>query len=277
MSISFDVVINSEDYSVDMNSGLDTLKGASEVTQQIATTLLVDKVPQKLTSDNKVRTTLKRSFKGSFGQVFSLEFYDEEAKKRFNKMGKSVFIELMSYFINEALFQNTLKLSKKATATLEKMGGELEENLLNQLRKSSLSHLHASPNKFNKDVSLRFRKSRVEQKVIATLNKETYKTLVPKTDRKKIQITASITRLNINTGNGRLLLKGKDETIAFGFPLQKHYRQLKVASKKIFSDNLHINNGQEKENWKTLNLVAHTLKTHDGKIIKYLLEGIENV
>ncbi|WP_279491376.1 hypothetical protein [Aeromonas veronii] len=113
MSITFDVVIDSDDYSVDMTSGLETLQGASEVTRQIAETLLTEHVPQHLTSASRVRTKLRRTFSGSYGQIYSLELDDDELSARYRRIGKKTFLELMSYFINEALYLETPILSKK--------------------------------------------------------------------------------------------------------------------------------------------------------------------
>lgn len=62
MGINLDVVIDSNDYSVDMNSGLETLRGASEATRQI-TTILEERVPERLSSESKVRTNLKKRLK----------------------------------------------------------------------------------------------------------------------------------------------------------------------------------------------------------------------
>ncbi|TMP00912.1 hypothetical protein CWC14_01410 [Pseudoalteromonas sp. S3260] len=276
MSINFDVVIESDDYSVDMQSGLETLKGASEATRQIATTIIERRVPQKLSSESKVRTNLKKSFRGSYGQQFSLDFYDEEAKKRFRSIGKQTISELISYFINEALYQESLQLSGKAKNVLKNLGEDLEGKLIKQLQKSSLEHLHSVANNFNKDVKIRFRKNQDTKTTLANLGKATYATLKPLTNKNKIEITASITRLNINTGNGRLLVKGEDETVAFGFPAQKQYGELKFAAKQKFSDNLHSNNGIPSENWKTLKLKAHTQRTSGGQIIKYLIEGFND-
>ncbi len=266
--------MDSEDYSVDMNSGLDTLRGASESVRQIATTILEERVPQKLTPESKVRTNLKRSFKGSFGQQFSLDFYDESIKKRFAVIGKKAFTELISYFVNEALYQESLELSPKAEKALERLGIELEQNLIKQLQKSSLDHLHTVSNNFNQDVKLRYRLSREKQTTLANLDRTTYATLKPKTDKTKLEITVSITRLNINTGNGRLLIQGENETVAFGFPPQKRYQELKLAAKRCFSENLHTNNGTLDEEWKTLKLRAYTQRTNSGRIIKYWIEGI---
>ncbi|HHP0462538.1 TPA: hypothetical protein ACRZZI_005223 [Vibrio harveyi] len=274
MSLNFDVVIASDDYSVDMNSGLDTLKGASEATRQIATTILEERVPERLSCESKVRTNLKKSFKGSFGQQFSLDIYDLDIQKRFNKIGKKAFSELISYFINEALYQESLELSTKAKKVLKELGTELEEKLIKQLQKSSLDHLHTVSNNYNQDVKLRYRQSREKQTVLARVDRATHATLQPRTDKTKRNITASITRLNINTGNGRLQIQGDNETVAFGFPATKRYLELKVASKTPFSRNLHTNNSRPREEWETLELLVHTQTTSTGRVIKYIIEGI---
>ncbi|ELN6883740.1 hypothetical protein ACSTKO_08860 [Vibrio parahaemolyticus] len=274
MSISFDVVIASDDYSVDMNSGLDTLKGASEATRQIATTILEERVPERLSSESKVRTNLKKSFKGSFGQQFSIDIYDVDVQKRLNKIGKKAFVELISYFINEALYQESLELSPKAKKVLKDLGVKLEEKLIKQLQRSSLDHLHTVSNNFNQDVKLRYRQSRDKQTTLAKVDRATHATLKPRTDRTKRDITASITRLNINTGNGRLQIQGADETVAFGFPVTKKYLELKVAAKTPFSENLHTNNSRPREEWETLQLRVHTQTTSTGRVIKYIIEGI---
>jgi hypothetical protein len=274
MGINLDVVIDSYDYSVDMNSGLETLKGASEATRQIATTILEERVPERLSSESKVRTNLKKTFKGSFGQEFSIDFYDVDVEARFKKIGGKAFAELISYFINEALYQDSLPLSDRAQKVLEGLGDELEQKLIEQLQKSSLDHLHNISNNFNQNVKIRHRQSRERQTILSTINSATYETLRPVTDNTKNEITASITRLNINTGNGRLLIKGEDETVAFGFPAQKKYRDLKLAAKQPFSNNLHMNNGKPTEEWETLKLQVHTQKTTSGNIIKYIIEDI---
>ncbi|MEQ5092488.1 hypothetical protein ABN224_21135 [Providencia rettgeri] len=272
MCINFDIVIDSEDYSVDMNSGLETLKGASEATRQIATTLLTGQVPKKLTSTNKIRTKLRKTFKGSFGQEYSLEIECSALKKTYEDIGENVFSELVGYFINEALYKESNKLSNKANNMISDLGEECHDELIEQLRKSSLERLHTISKNFKKNVKLRYRESDHKQATLADINKDSYLSLVPVINRGKVDIVASITRLNINTGNGRLLIPGQNETVAFGFP--SSYKDVKQAAKKKFSENLDSNNGIHSDKWKTLRLIAHTLRTKDGRIIKYLIEGI---
>ncbi|WP_104047691.1 hypothetical protein [Vibrio jasicida] len=276
MSVNFDVWIESEDFSVDMNTGLETLRGASEVTRKVAGTLLNEKVPKQLMAENKVRTKLRKNFKGSFIQTFSLEIEDVELKARFRRIGKVTFTELVSYFIHEALYLESEELTKKAKNVLDNLGDDLSEELISELRVSALSHLHAVSTHFGKDVKLRYRQNRDKQQILATIDRSTGATLKPKTNRNSLEIEASITRLNINTGNGRLQLRGADETVAFGFPLQVKFIEQNRALKQKFSDNLHVNNGlgADRENWKTLRLKAHTQTTSSGRIIKYIIEGI---
>lgn len=94
MSINFDVVINTTEDSVDMKSGLDTLQGVSDATRYIAETILGERVPERQTHKARVRTTLKQTFSGSYGQKFSIDIFDDKLQNRFNKIGKAVFSEL---------------------------------------------------------------------------------------------------------------------------------------------------------------------------------------
>ncbi|MEI7255873.1 hypothetical protein [Dickeya dadantii] len=276
MSIDFDVVINSPDLSIDMKSGLDTLQGVSDSSRFIAETILGEvreNVPKKILHTSKVRTNLKKNFKGSYGQIFSIDIYDEELKKRFNKIGKSVFAEIMSYFINESLYLESEDLSDKAQKIVDGLG-EKPDELVKQLRVSSLENAHEIAIKFDREIKIRYRKSKSEQIELAQLNKKTALTFKAQESKTKEDIVASITRLNINTGNGRLLVKGSSETIAFGFLVK--YKEVKLEAKKVFSKNLDTNNGLSSESWSFLKLQVQPVKLQDGKIIKYMITGMYN-
>ncbi|MEM8142327.1 hypothetical protein Q4R50_21140, partial [Morganella morganii] len=84
------------------------------------------------------RTKLKKTFEGSFGQIFSLEIECEDLKRRFKRIGRDVFSELMSYFIHEALYRETPTLSNKADEILNNLTEKLQNELIDQLRLSSL-------------------------------------------------------------------------------------------------------------------------------------------
>jgi len=108
MAINFDVVIDSIEDAVDMKAGLASMQGVSDAIRCIAGAILTEKTPKKQTHKAPVRTTLKKSFKGSYGHIFGLEVHDEKLKKRLNSIGRPAFLELIVYFMSEALYQESL-------------------------------------------------------------------------------------------------------------------------------------------------------------------------
>lgn len=273
MTMDFDLVIDSEDNTVDMKSGLETLQGASNATRCIAETLLTNIVPEKQSHKGRVRTNLKHSFKGSYGHIFSLDIYDESLKRRFTEIGRETFAELVHYFINESLYLQTDDLSEKAQMIISQLGYKSDE-LMSQLRKSALKNMHTVSSNFGLGVKLRYRRNSESIELLAAFNEETSFGLSAKISPVFEDITASITRLNITTGNGRLLVRGANETVAFGF-LSK-YRELKVSAKKIFSENLDHNNGLPSDQWRLINLKVRPIKLFNGRVIKYMVTGIYN-
>ncbi|TRX01165.1 hypothetical protein [Candidatus Methylobacter oryzae] len=273
MSIDFDVVIDSPEHSIDMKSGLETLQGVSETTRYIAETVLTGNIVKKQFHTSKIRTILKQSFKGSYGHIYSLDIYDEKLEKKFRKIGQAIFSEIMTYFINESLYLETRELSEKAQNIIDTLG-EKAEGLIKQLRVSSLENVHEISTKFGHDVKLRYRKSRVSQTTLAIFNKSTLQALQAEESSDIFDVRVSITRLNINTGNGRLLLKDTTETVAFGFGIE--YKAVTLEAKKKFSENLNHNNGLNSEDWIYLKIEVKPIKLKDGKIVKYIVKGFYN-
>lgn len=268
--MEFDVLIDSGDDPVDMKSGLSTFQGVSDALRRIAETIVEGKVPKKVTHKSKVRTNLKRSFKGSYGQIFSLDIHDPSAKEIFYEIDRDVLIGIIDFFLKESLFLTNAKLSKKAEVVLNELGIDSDE-IANQIRVSSLKNIHEVPNKLGYEVKVRYRKSSDEKVVIARFNEETAKYLELKHSNEELNFKACITRLNINTGNGRLLVEGEDETVAFGF---FDYKSLLVGAKKRFSNNLDYNNGLGREEWQLLNIRATSMRRVDGVIVKYIITGV---
>jgi hypothetical protein len=273
MPLNLDIVIATEDYEVDMKAGLETLQGASEATLSIVETLVTGKVAQRHRGVSSVRTILKKTFKGSYGQVFAVEISDEELQREYRRIGNTTFVELMSYFMKESLYLESADLSVKAQKILDNLGDSAEA-LIKKLRVSSMENIHKVSTKFDHDVTIRYRKSLNEKVVIARFDKSTVLALQATESDKSTDIIASITRLNINTGNGRLLLKGADETVAFGFGIE--YKEVRLEAKKKFSENLDHNNGIDSANWKNLKIIARPIKLRDGKIVKYIVTGFYN-
>lgn len=273
MPLNLDIVIDTEDYEVDMKAGLETLQGASEATLSIVETLVTGKVSLRHRGVSSVRTILKKTFKGSYGQVFAVEISDEELQREYRKIGNTTFVELMSYFMKESLYLESADLSIKAQKIVDNLGDSAEA-LIKKLRISSMENIHKVSTKFDHDVKIRYRKSLNEKVIIASFNKSTVLALQATESDKNTDITASITRLNINTGNGRLLLKGADETVAFGFGIE--YKEVRLEAKKKFSENLDYNNGIDSSKWKNLKIIARPIKLRDGKIVKYIVTGFYN-
>ncbi|WP_408901098.1 hypothetical protein [Photobacterium piscicola] len=274
MSINFDIVIESDDYTAEMSAGLETLVGASDATSHIAHALLLGRVARKLKKEkSRISQTMLGTFQGSYGLNFCIGSEDIEIKQKINDIGHEVFAELTSYFINEALYLETNVLSPKAEKILINLGEDIPEQLVSQLQKSSLHKLHSYSKNFGKKVKLRYKKNKATQVTLANIDQKSYLSLVPNTDLTKVVIDASITRFNINTGNGRLYIKGADGTVAFGFT--NKYKEIKHHAKKMFTNNLDKCNGTPNDNWDTLTLSCTTLRNGNGAIVKYLVQGVE--
>lgn len=272
MCIEFDVVIDSQTNNIDMKAGLDTLQGISEATRYIAEGLIAEDVPKKHTNKGKIRTTLKHTFKGSYGHIFGLDITDQKLKDKFNEIGENYFAELMTYFIAESLYQEPPKLSRKAERIIKNLD-HISERIVNQLRVSALENIHEIATKFDQKIKIRHRKSRITQNTLATFDKTTVLALSPRTDKTIVDITACITRLNINTGNGRLQILGAAETVAFGFSAE--YKDVKIEAKKRFSSNLDHNNGiANNDDREYMNLRVQSIKLKDGRIVKFIVRGI---
>lgn len=268
MTVDLDVVISTPDYSVEMKAGLKTFQGSSDAVRTISETVLSGNIPSRKTFKGKVRTLLKASFDGSYGQIFTLDVIDQSLKKRYQEIGWEVFGEILSYFLNESVYADTKRLSEAAQVIIEDMG-EKAEDLNKQLRISAMKNLHDTSYKFDYDVKIRLRKNRDEQVTLAKFDRSTGSTLTAKLDRQVTDIVAAITRLNINTGNGRLQIQGEEETTAFGF--NGEYKQIVLKAKKLLSDNLDTNNGLEDDNRIYVRLSARPLRIRDGKVVKYYI------
>jgi hypothetical protein len=271
MSIDFDVLINTNELAVDMKTGLETLQGISDATRRIGETLVSGQVPIRLNPKSNVRTTLKKNFKGSYGQAFSVEILDPKFLTEYKKIGKNCFIELVSYFLNEALYLDTEDLSLKSQKIVSALEEKADE-LIEQIRTSTLENIHEVSAKFNHEVILRNRTQVVEnRKILAKFNRETARVLDTSISEEKTEIEACITRFNIYTGNGRLRLKEAEKTVAFGF--NTPYKDVRLEAKKVFSENLDQNNGAESDSTSYLRLIAYPMTTNAQKIIKYIVTG----
>lgn len=269
MDIKFDLIINTEDFSIDMKTGLETLQGASDTFRLIGEALLTDDVSDRKTHRNDVRTNLERNFKGSYGQVFSLEPHDKKAKLELQKMGKDTFAELINYILSEALYEESIMLTTQANEVLENLSHQTLIQLMKKLR-NPLRRLHKINRAFGYSLQVRYRKYGSDPIVLQKFNNQTYEALEAVQVQETVQIKAAITRINIKNGNGRIKIEDESKTIAFGFG--KAFESLSKEIKKIFSSNLDDNMGINQENWGYLNLIVHPVKLGDGSIVKYVFK-----
>lgn len=273
MTIDLDLVIATKEDSVDMKSGLTSMQGVSDAVRCIAEGVLAEKVPERQTSKSNVRTSLKKSFKGSYGQIFSLDILDEDLKKRLGRIGHAAFVEIVGYFISEALYKEPESISPKAEKIVDDLG-DIAEKIVQQLRVSALENIHDVSIKFDHDVLIRHRINRDKQKVIASFDKTSATALHAEIGAREVDLSVVVTRLNIHTGNGRIQIEGENETTPFGFA--RSYQEIATRFKKIFSHNLDRNNGIDPEKWIYLRISALPVKLKDGRIIKYIINRVYN-
>lgn len=268
MEVNFDLVIGSEDYTVDMQAGLETMHGVSDSTRLISEAILTNKVSTKKTHKSNIRTSLKKTFKGSYGQVFSIETYTKESTNRLREISKDVFSELMAYFLAEAVYQESDELSEKAKAILEELSASTINKLLSRLREP-LKDIHKVNKAFGYPVTIRYRKKVNEPPtVLQKFDKTTNEALDAIQTVEIIDLKAAVTRLNINTGNGRIQLPDETQTVAFGFG--NNFKSTGFEIKKMFSENLDQNMGIDPEFRTYLKFKASPVRLLDETIVKYI-------
>lgn len=268
MTVNYDVVIKSGNSAVDMDYALETLSGASDVTCLLAEAILRKKVVQRRTASSPARAVLHQSFKSSYGQNFELVITDPKLKARLTKITNPVFTEIMSFYISEALYIQNPPLTERATHYIEELA-ELEDDLVSRIR-NPLIQMHEINYRNNWDIEFNY-KSATQKRKIVNLNSRTASNLTyTETKRDKINIIAVVTRFNSRTGNGRLVLMGQDDTVAFGFYVP--FGVVPKAQKKIMSLNLHNNNGR-RDDFVYLSMVVSKVVIKSGETVKYLIHS----
>ena len=271
LKVNFNVVMQSGQQDVDMDYGVDTLAGTSEVSCLLSEGILNKKIIKRRTTVNEVRAVLKQSFKSSYGQNFELIFNNEEHIKELNKMTRTVFSEVMRYFISEALYLESEQVTPKAEAVINNLS-EIEDELIDRIR-NPLIRMHQITSKSGYDVNLNFSRRGGDFR-IASLNVVTAKNLTEsRINKAPILLKAAITRYNTRTGNGRLVLPGEDKTVAFGF--FDSMRDVSRVKKRKISENLHFNDGLAQDFFQYLTLNVREVKLNNDETIKYLILGIQ--
>ena len=272
MKVNLDIVIGSPDNEIDMQYGLDTLKGMSDVVSIAAETILRARVPEKRTHKSDARTKLKQSFTGSYGHKFSIEIVDKELQNRLRKIGTDTFLEVLSYFVLEALYLDAGQLSPEAEALVDELS-DIADKLVDRL-KDPLVDTHKIANYFNYDIKLRQRKRGLaEPKELLLFNNCTAKNI---TDAERSDVEEEmdvvIVRFHSITGNGRFYIKAQEEIESFGFASK--VRSVNDEMRKAISSNLHKNNTLPPESGEFIKVKVKRVALPTGKVIKYLITGI---
>lgn len=271
MRVNYNVIIESETNEVDMEYTITTLGGTSEVTCLLAEAILKKRIIKRRTHVNPARAVLKKNFTGSYGQNFDLIIEEPELLSELRRMSKPVFNEVMSYFISQSLYLETQEVSDEAEEVIKGLA-EIEDELIDRIR-APLKRMHEINVKKNYDIQLNFKQRNFEDMRVAQLNTRTATNLFhSRIAERRENITAYITRFNARTGNGRLVLSGENETVAFGF-----YSPLNViqsAQKRKVSENLHVNNGAQAGVYTYLTLSVSRVRINSGETIKYLIHTV---
>lgn len=271
MSLELDVVADTPDYSVDMKAGLESLQGISDTSRLIAEAILTKNIPERKSKHSPVRTLLKETFEGSFGQRFALTIHDQELNDAMAAIGQATFLELIQYFLSSSIFEQK-ELGRDAQAIVDDMG-ELSNQLVDRIRSSTLRSVHKLAFDFGHSLKFRARTSPNRRRILGKFDLDSASTLDVSVSDREVVEEASISRLNIYTGNGRLHIDDADHTVAFGF--SGPYKLVEYTTKKAFSQNLDENNGIDEDNRVKLSIRMRAITTQDGKIVKYLISGLE--
>lgn len=271
MKVSLDLVINSGEEDVDMDYAIQTLSGASGVTSIITEAVLRGKIIEKRHQANEIRTKLKHSFTGSYGQCFDVVVSDKNIQSRLKTMTRSVFAEVMGYYIYEALFIEPPALTNAAQKVV--LGLEDIEDELTKVIRNRLKTMHKISEMCNYSVDLNYRKPGGSQKIV-TINKNTSLNITEliesDVDR---EIEVIITRFNTFTGNGRLLVNGEEKTTSFGFLNGLKY--VTESQKRKISENLHANNDVPEEDRLFIQMKVRNMTISNGEVVKYLIVEVE--
>jgi hypothetical protein len=272
MKLNLDIVVDSPESEIDMQYGLETLKGTSDVISIAAEAILRQRVPDKRTHRSDVRTKLKGTFTGSYGQRFSLEIEDKKLKSRLRKIGDDIFLEVLSYFVMEALYIESKDLSDSASVIVDELS-EISDKLTDRL-KDPLIDMHKMATYFKYGIIIRQRKRTfTEPKSLIFLDENTAKNITEAIISDKVfETEVVVVRFHSITGNGRFYIKETGEIESFGFASE--VKVVKEEVRKSISENLHKNNTILPEKGIPIKVALKSVSLKHGKVIKYLIAGV---
>lgn len=272
MEIPLDILVQSppNTTSINMKDGLLTFQGVVDIALTVTMTIAHEKVPKQKTYKDDVRADMLDNFLGSYGLNFKL-IADKDAHKKLDQLGTNVVVELISYFLAEALDQEAPKLSKASEEVIKKLDKTGVE-LIAEIKGRMMRNAHQMLVNHGFDTKLRYRQTSKIKKELQVFNEATFETLSAKANPTPKTIEVAITRFNNLTGNGRLQLIGQTETHAFGF---NAYKGVASKTKSLISKNLSSNTAiVDPKKLNFLKLLVKAYERSDGKVIKYMVQKI---
>ncbi|WP_162876967.1 hypothetical protein [Pseudomonas viridiflava] len=240
LKIPMDVTIGTGEAnftSLDFYYGAKALEGTSEVVALVAHTILNRTLAKQVPSIEGIRANFKKSFVSSFGQRFELSITGAEQVRVLEWLGEDGFFELMKHYIGQAIGVDH-PITKPVAVSWDRTYVEDEVDLIRRIREPLL-RMHKPIENQGYRIVLNKRRS-----PISVLNNETLQYISQEeTEDRRVEIAAVITRFNKLTGTGRLILSEVESSVSFAPAMT--WKMFPTSQKKIFSQNLHRNNGVE--------------------------------
>lgn len=265
--IDFLLRVESGKNLVDMNYALDTMKGFSSVISAVSEGALSNEFKSKSSVADDIRTELLESFLGSYVQKFRLKINDPLKEQKLKKMSNSVLAELITYYVNEVLHTKQPQLSKKADRHIKRLE-PIESKIIERIS-SWVADMHILSVRKDYTVKL-YRLTELKKYNLFEVNKTTYGNAFELTeDANEVKINAVISRFNIFTGNGRLLIDGENSTIPFGF--SGAYSKVKSSFKQKISRNLLANTAVPDDKRVNVTLTVKPKRNKSSEVVKYVV------
>lgn len=277
MEVNLDLVIQTkENQEMDMQYGLDTLMGASDTVGLIAETLLTKDL-KKRTHASRVRTKLKGTFKGSYGQKFSIHVEDKTLIKKLEKIGRDNFVNAISYIISDALYLNGEDdPPQEILQLIDELDDSIDNNNYTKLierLEDPLKRLHYMPTYFHTTVAFRYRKRGEQPKELVKFDSGTIENITESyTSDSDSVFECIVFRVHNRTGNGRIYIKKTEEVVSFS--LGSEIGSVRRKQIKKLSQNATDNAELKTENGTTLFLSAKEIRLKSGKLVRLIVSGI---
>lgn len=269
MKFLFDVLFKTKDYAVEMKPALKTLEGVEDLIHKSAKYVLTEVPPERIPYNEHegIILDMKKTFEGSYAISFELSILDKGYQEQIRKMTQKTFLQAMEYFICESMYTQTVDNPSKATdKKLESLASRTDD-FIEVLRRSPLKNSHASVTNIGIPVEIRRRFASGKTRTVLHLDKKTELALVSKEDPKHEYITAAVTRLNIFTGRGRILIQGEEKTVSFSS--KKAIQKVPKRITSLLSDNLSLNDKIKEDALQYLSFKVHRVTDAGGSTIMF--------